>query len=135
MRFSPYEEEYAAIPELRGAELLDYFLLRAFETEEVWSLREGGEWMVRQVDGQSVVSLWPYKRYATEAALDIWQNGRPDAVSLEYFLDAEIPVFVSGEVLFDVMPREGNAGFLISPQRLASIFEGMMDAGEYRLDG
>ncbi|MBM96360.1 MAG: hypothetical protein CMI09_11035 [Oceanospirillaceae bacterium] len=135
MRFTPYDEEYAAVPELRGAELLDYFLLRAFETEEVWSLREGKDWMIRDASEHRVMSLWPYKRYASDAALDIWQSGRPDAVALEYFLEDIIPELIADNILFDVMPRNGETGFLISPQKLASIFEGMMDAGEYRLDG
>merc|ERR1711879_571821 len=126
---------YTAVFELRGSELLDYFLLRAFETEEVWALREGKPWMVREVDGECVMALWPYKRYAREAALDVWHSGRPDAVSLEYFMENVLPLLAAENTLLDVMPRNGTVGFLISPQRLLSIFEGMMDAGEYRLEG
>jgi hypothetical protein len=135
MRFEPYEAEYAAVPAMSDGERLDYFLLRAFETEEVWSARLGRDWFVHEASGQKVQPIWPYRRYAMEAALDVWEDCRPDSISLEYFLYTELNRLMALDIFLDIMPRGDQPGCLISPQRLFSIFEGMYDAGEYRLEG
>ncbi|MGB1091658.1 MAG: DUF2750 domain-containing protein [Oceanobacter sp.] len=136
MRFEPYEAEYAAVPNMSDVERLDYFLLRAFEIEEVWSLKQGPNWYTEEVEGEKVMLIWPYKRYASEGALDIWMDCRPDSISLEYFLYTEMNRLIEQNVWFNVMPPgEGQTGCLITPQQLFKIFEGMYDAGEYRLEG
>ncbi|WP_221796766.1 DUF2750 domain-containing protein [Oceanobacter mangrovi] len=135
MRFEPYDVEYAAIPTLSDTDRLDYFLMRAFETEDIWALRQGKAWFAREVDGVLLMPLWPYKRYASDAALDVWMDCRPDAMSLEFFMDSEIAELEARNILFDVMPREDQPGCVITPRQLAGILEGMQDAGEYRLEG
>lgn len=143
MRFTAYPSEISALPHMSDGERMDYFLLRAFETEEIWALREGRRWFDRPLSdhvngfaaGVPVMPLWCYRHYSQEAALDIWMDCRPDSMALEYFLEQEIPQFAARDIVFDIMPRAGNPGCLITPQRLASVFEGLLDAGEYRLDG
>lgn len=135
MRFEPYEAEYAAVPTLSDGERLDYFLLRAFETDEIWTLREGSRWFTHEVNGQKVQPLWPYRRYAMESALDVWEDCRPDTQSLEFFLYNDMNRLMEEDIFLDIMPRGDQPGCLISPQRLFSILEGMFDAGEYRLEG
>lgn len=134
MRFEPYESEYAAVPTMTSRERLDYFLLRAFETEEVWGLKAGHQWWSHELHGDHCIPLWAYRRYAVEAALDEWCDGRPDSISMEYFLYQVLPSLAAGVVL-EIMPSSGHEGCLISPQRLLSIFEGMLEAGEYRIEG
>jgi len=134
MRFEPYEVEYESVGSMSDTDRLDYFLLRAFETEDIWALRQGREWLVREHDGKMLMPLWPYKRYASEAALDIWMDGRPDAMSLEFFVD-EYLAGLEGDVLLDVMPRGDQPGCVITPRQLLGILEGMQDAAEYRLEG
>jgi len=135
MRYEPYDTEYAAVPTLTDGERRDYDLLSAFETEESWSLRAGKAWFVHELNGQRVQPLWPYRRYARESALDVWEDCRPDSVALEYLLDTILPELAANDVMLDIMPRGAEAGCLITPHRLMSIFEGMLDAGEYRLEG
>lgn len=136
MRFEPYEAEYKAIPGMSNGERLDYFLLRVFEAEDVWSLKIGPAWFDELNEGKRCQPLWPYKRYASEAALDTWMDCRPDSISLEYFLYNDLQRLIEQDILLNLMPRGAQQpGCLISPQRLFSIFEGMYDAGEYRLEG
>jgi len=55
MRYEPYQEEYAAVPDMTDAELMDYFLYRIFETEEVWGLKENGfQWITEELNGQLI---------------------------------------------------------------------------------
>mgnify|MGYP002398737406 CR=1 FL=1 len=134
MRFEPYEAEYAAVPAMTDTERLDYFLLRVFETEEIWGLKTGTQWWSHRVADDECLPLWPYRRYALEAALDEWYDGRPDSISMEYFLYQTLPSLDDGIVL-EIMPSAGRPGCRIRPAQLLSILEGMLEAGEYRLEG
>lgn len=134
MRFSPSESEYAAIPGMSDQHLLEYFLLRVFETEEVWGLLNNGSWQMNEVEGQETVPLWPYQRFARDMALEVWQSSSPSSVSLEYFLEQILGSLTLLDVMLEIMPLQDSPGCLISPRQLQSIFEGMIDAGEYRLD-
>ena len=135
MRHSPYENEYLAAQTMSEQQRLEYFLMRVFETDEVWFLRNRHGWLWHESDGQSACPLWPYKRFAGDAALDYWQDYSPSSIALDFFLEHQLVELIEHKVLIDIMPRGSAAGCLIAPQRLQSIFHGMIDAGEYRLDG
>ena len=134
MRFEPYKDEYAAVPNMTDTELMEYLLYRIFETEEVWGLKEGAQWITREIEGQIIQPIWAYKRYADEAAVGEWENLCPSAVSLEYFIEQVLHQLTMQDVTIEIMPRKSEPGCLISPQRLFDIMEGMMDSGEYTLD-
>ena len=136
MRYTPYESEYAAVPGMSAGELMDYFLLRVFETEELWGVSDGGSWMTFTRGDQEILPLWPYERYASEVGSERWQQCQPASVSLEYFIYEMAEDLISQGLMVEVLPRwEGSSGCLVSPYRLLEILEGMRDAGEYRLDG
>ncbi len=136
MRYQPYEDEYAAVPGMDDGQLLEYFLYRVFETEEIWGLKESAHhWLNHEINGQLVQPLWPYKRYADEAAVEKWENYVAVAVSLEYFMEQSLQKLATNDILIEIMPRKSATGCLISPQRLFSILEGMMESSQYTLDG
>lgn len=135
MRHTPTESEYVAAPTMSDGERLEYFLTRAFETDEVWFLKRAQSPFERRVGDADVWPVWPYRRFATEAALDLWQDCVPFSVSLEHFLYSLLDERIERGALIEIMPRGEAAGCLITAGRLRSILEGMIDAGEYRLDG
>ncbi len=135
MRYEPYEDEYAAVPLMTDAELMEYFLYRVFETEEVWGLKENSTKFIQEEGEQVTQPVWPYKRYAEEAAVGKWAMYVSAAVSLEFFMEQILHQLAREDVLLDIMPRPSGAGCLVSPQRLFSILEGMLESGEYSLDG
>ncbi len=135
MRHMPTAGEYAAAPTMTDGERRDYFLTRVFETDEVWFLKAPPRLFEREVDGCRTFPVWPYRRFASEAALEVWQDCVPSAVSLEHFLDVLLQEPHGRGVLVEIMPRGEAVGCLISAARLKDILVGMMDAGEYRLDG
>ncbi len=140
MQYEPLAAETTMLASAGDLQRLDYFLLRAFETEEIWALKQGPLWFRREVvlpGNEPIVAmpLWPYRKMALDAALDIWDDCRPEATSLEYFMEELIPQFIAEGIQFDVMPREERPGCLITAAKLNSILEGIQDAGEYRLDG
>lgn len=135
MRYSPYESEYAAVQDMTAGELLDYFLLRIVETEEVWGISSGEGWMVYQQDGQTIMPMWPYERYAAEKIDETWSNCQSVSVSLEYFIYEMLETLVADDVMIEVLPRiNSQPGCLASPHRLQDILEGILDAGTYTLD-
>ncbi len=136
MRYEPYEDEYAAVPAMTDAQLLEYFLSRVYETEEVWGLKEGGAyWMTYERDGRTMQPLFAYKRYAEEAAVGDWEVMVPVAESLEFFMERTLKRLQELDILLEVMPRKTGRGSLVTPRQLSSILEGMIDAGEYTMEG
>lgn len=135
MRYSPYEHEYQAVATMTEGELLEYFLTRVFETEEVWGLDDGAEWIMHEQDAQICMPVWPYQKFAAEAVSGKWEHYHPQAESLEDFLHTTIAMLIEENAMLDIMPRESIPACLISPQQLKSILDGMIDAGTYTLDG
>lgn len=135
MRYAPYQNEYLAAQTMSDGERLDYFLTRVFETDEVWLLRNQHGWLQRELESRPSCLLWPYQRFAADAALDYWHDYSPSSMALDFFLDHLLDDLIAQNLMIDIMPRGIAAGCLITAQRLRSIFRGMIDAGEYRLDG
>lgn len=135
MRYVPYDHEYRAATFMTEGELMEYFLTRVFETEEVWALEDKADWVVREQQGQSRMPVWPYRKFAVEVAIKDWSHCLPQAESLEVFLQDTLDMLIEDDVMMEIMPTTDRQGCIVSPQRLKSILEGMMDAGEYTLDG
>lgn len=134
MRYAPSDSEYQSVQQWSAAELLEYFLIRIAETEEVWGLHRDGDWFQQDENGQILVSFWPYKQYAREAALEQWHDCTPHGMSLEHLLFPVLPQLIETDVLLDIMPAAGRPGCRITPHRLLDILVGMQHAREYRLD-
>lgn len=134
MRYEPYKDEYAAVPNMTDEELLEYFLYRILETDELWGLKDGPQWLTRQIDGQKTLPVWPYKRFADDAATGEWKNLTPTADSLDFFIYQTLNKQAMRDVIIEIMPRSSGAGCLINPQRLVTILEETMHAGEYTLE-
>jgi len=136
MRYAPYDNEYQAAANLSESEQMEYFLTRVFETEEVWGLDDGAEWVYREhTDGSQSLPLWPYEKFAKDAAVDLWADTQPQAESLEDFMYHTLEMLIEDDVMVEIMPMPTKTGCLVSPHRLLSILTGMIDAGEYRMDG
>lgn len=136
MRYEPYEDEYASVPRMNDAELLQYFLSRIYETEEVWGLKEGGaNWMTYTPEGEELQPLFAYKRYAEEAAVEDWEVMIPVAESLEFFMERTLKRLEEQNIVLEVMPRQSGRGSLVTARQLYSILEGMIDSGEYTMEG
>lgn len=136
MRYEPYEQEYASVPTMNDTQLMDYFLSRVYENEEVWGLKEGGScWMSYDRDGHETQPVFAYKRYADEAAVADWEVMIPVAESLEFFMERTLSRLIDQNITVEIMPRKGGKGCLISPQKLLGIIEGMIDSGTYSMEG
>lgn len=134
MRFSPALNEYTAIETMAGAESLEYFITRTFETEEVWGLANEIGWVMRERDHQTVLPVWPFQQLVAASEQESSDHSA-NAVSLERFVYGVLDMLLEAGALVEVMPRLGAPGYLIEPQQLRGLFEGVIEAGEYRLEG
>ncbi len=134
MRYSPYAEEVIDIATMNEAQLLEYFLTRVFETEEVWGLDDGCEWIVTDNPAQSLMPIWPYRQLAEDAARQQWSGYTATAESLEDFVYQTLGELMEDDIILEIMPAPDKAGCKITPHRLFEIFTGMFNAGEYTLD-
>lgn len=136
MRYTPYEQEYVEAATLDDSQRLEYFLTRVFETEEVWGLDDGAEWVMRdRQPAEKSLLVWPYQKYAVEAAEGPWRDLEAQAESLECFISNTLEMLIDENAVIEIMGQENELGCIISPHRLLSILAGMIDAGEYTLDG
>lgn len=135
MRYAPYPSEARAVPNMGDGELMEYFLMRAFETEEVWALRNTDGWLLQRRAEQLCLPVWPYRQFADETVVQWRTESQPTAQSLEFFINDTLLWLIDDDIGVDIMPRQDGCGCLMSPHRLLSIIEGMLDAGEYCLDG
>lgn len=130
MRYEPHKDEVAAVPTMTDEELLEYFLYRIFETDEVWGLKADGQWQARQWQDKETLVVWPYKRYAEDAATGDWAQSIPIAESVETFTYQILNSSARANRMIEIMPRVSDVGCLISPQRLFNMLENMMEARE-----
>jgi hypothetical protein len=130
MRNEPHPSEYAAIPAMTDEELLEYFLFRIYEADEVWGLKEGPHWITREIDGRETLPVWPFKRFAEDAAVGDWQNFIPLPESLEFFIYQILNKLAARDVIIEIMPRATGIGCLIAARRLFTYLEDMRESGE-----
>ncbi len=134
MRYEPHKDEYAAAQSMSDEEILEYFMYRIVEMDEVWGLKQDNHWITRTIDGHETLPVWPYKRYADDAATGEWQGFTPLPETLEFFIYQILNKLAAQSVLVEIMPRKDTAGCLISPLRLFNFLESMKESREFILD-
>jgi len=135
MHYAPTQNELSLLNDATPAERLDYFLTRAIEAEEVWSLRNGLGWAMKEQDGISVLPIWPYAELARACAQGSQKSNTPDAVSLEHFIYHLLPLMIDQEVQIEILPTNAQQGLVIEAKALFEIIERKLDTGEYFLEG
>jgi hypothetical protein len=136
MRYEPHSYEYAAVATMDDAALLEFFLTRIYETEEVWGLKEcGAFWMSYERNGEETLPVFAYKLFAEEACVNDWEVMVPVAESIEFFMEESLPRMIQDSVVLEVMPRKEGRGSLVTAEQLYNILENMIENGTYTLDG
>jgi hypothetical protein len=72
---------------------------------------------------------------AANCAANEWQDYTAGAVSLEHFVYNLLPVMMEQDIHVEVLPTAGKPGKLLDASNLAAIFEGMLESGEYYMEG
>jgi len=86
-----------------------YFLIRAADWSEVWTLRMDGQYLLLGVNGErESVPVWPHRDYAVLACRDDWCGAEPVSISLDVWLDRWIPGIAKDSRLICVFPVPTN---------------------------
>jgi len=104
------------------SERLDYFVEQAKATELVWSLsNEEGFVMVETDDGDCVM-VWPDAEFASQWAVDDWDDCEPVSVSLDTFKTEWLPSLTLDKVTVAVFPNIEDEGKLSTAEELTELF-------------
>ena len=77
------DQEFKAVLALPGPARYEHLVKRIADTEEVWSLRGPGGWVLANDEGRELIPIWPHPRYAEACAQGDWAGTEPVAISLE----------------------------------------------------
>lgn len=136
MRDKPNLVEMDQVTEMSAAERLNYTLQCVIETEEVWGLGDRSGWILKELeDGTVCLPIWPFKEYTVEMNVNDWDDQGPLSVSLEHFIYKVLGMLKDEEMLVEVFPTQKSIGQIMSAIELTEMLEGMVDAGEYYMEG
>lgn len=135
MRYIPTQNEIIEINEASEDERLHYFLTRTIESEEIWGIGDHNNWLLKEIDDRLILPVWPYERLARECLFSYDEDKIPDAISLEQFVYHVLPTMKQQNINVEVLPTKIQTGKIIVAQEIMSLFESLMDSGEYYLEG
>jgi hypothetical protein len=103
------------------SERLAYFVEQVKATELVWSLsNEEGFVMVETDDGDCVM-VWPDAEFASQWAIEDWDDCEPVSVSLETFKTEWLPSLTADKITVAVFPNIEDEGKLSTAQELTEL--------------
>jgi hypothetical protein len=135
MRYKPSDSELLEIDTFSAEQRLHYFLSRAIESEEVWSLGDDAGWVLNDVGDKTIIPIWPYEVLATACRQTVSCQPTAMAVSLEQFVYSLLPQINHQNIQIEILPTKILPGKIMQARELAGILEGMMESGEYYMEG
>ena len=103
------------------SERLAYFIEHVKVTELVWSLsNEEGFVMVETDDGDCVM-VWPDAEFASQWAIEDWDDCEAVSVSLETFKTEWLPSLAADNITVAVFPNIEDEGKLSTAEELAAL--------------
>jgi|WetSurMetagenome_2_1015567.scaffolds.fasta_scaffold00085_30 hypothetical protein len=105
--------------EFSGARRYDYFLAKAAEWKEVWTL-SSSEGSVTMCDGQGheCVPVWPHADFASALAVCDWSHCKAECVNIVDFMQKWVQGMARAGYFFAVFPTLNNTGVVVNPDKL-----------------
>ena len=135
MQFKPTQSELDALGEMTLGDRMHYFLTRAVEAEEIWSLGDSAGWILREIDKKSTVQIWPYAELADQYAAFHNYTSSSSAVSLDHFVYNVLNTMISQDIDVEVFPVGSTPGQKFCAKELFDLINGLMESGDYYLEG
>ncbi len=115
------DQEFESVSNLPASARYTYFVKKAADTEQVWSLKSPSGWVLAATDsGRESVPVWPHERYASACALGPWEGCTPAPISLADWLTKWIPGMSKDGRLVAIFQVPQGQGATIEPARLAT---------------
>lgn len=124
MEYNPNPIEVDKVSVLKPFDRYKYTVKKVVDFELIYTLmHEDGTWALAEVEGKTIVSLWPAAVYAKANATDVWADYKPLAISLDELLATRLESFEENEFLINVFSKPGKTGFVVSSDEFRADLE------------
>lgn len=134
MQFIPTQSEVSSLQTMDDSERLQYFLTRTVEAEEIWALADDEGWILIDDNGRVLLQIWPYKQLAHKY-IDDESDCYPGATSLDHFVHSLLYHLIQQSIELEIMPLKDISGVRLSARKLSELYESLLEAGDYYLEG
>ncbi|GAA3934930.1 DUF2750 domain-containing protein [Chitinophaga oryziterrae] len=109
------------IIKLSKEERFSYFVNKIVDFEQIWGLNNDGWAVLGSQENAVVMPFWPEENFAERCISEEWRGFRPQAISLQDFLDKWLPGMEKDNRLVAVFYfPELKENIIIPPQELKS---------------
>ena len=124
MEYNPNPIEVDKVSALKPFDRYKYTVKKVADFELIYTLvHEDGNWALAEVEGKTIVSLWPAAVYAQANATDVWADYQTLAISLDELLSARLESFDKNGFLINVFSKLGKTGFIVSSDEFRADLE------------
>jgi hypothetical protein len=111
--------EFNRVTECAGPQRYAYFLDKAAEWQEVWTLScEEGFVTMSDAHGHECVPVWPHKDFASALAVGQWSHCKAECVNIVDFMQKWAQGMARAGFMFAIFPTITNTGIVVEPDRL-----------------
>ncbi|MDP5056655.1 MAG: DUF2750 domain-containing protein [Marinomonas hwangdonensis] len=103
------------------SERLAYFIEQAKANERVWSLSNEEGFVMVETDEGDCVMVWPDAEFASQWAVEDWDDCEPVSVSLEQFKTQWLPSLALDKITVAVFPNIEDEGKLSTAEELIAL--------------
>jgi len=135
MHHAPTAAEANFLVDASPEELLDYFITRSMECEDIWGLSNASGWVMRDHGETTCLPVWNYAVMADACAIDELSGYAADSTSLEHFVYGTLPQLRDMDVEVELLATPERQGLLLTAKALYEIFERKLDSAEYFIEG
>ena len=116
-------KEFESVTNLAPEKRYEYFIKKAADWREIWSLwHEGWALMGDEEDGE-MVPVWPHPTFAEASAVGEWLGYKPRKIALEEWLTKWTPGMERDHRVVAVFPAAGSKTTTATPSKLKSDLE------------
>jgi len=135
MHHAPTSAETKFLMDASSEELLDYFITRAMECEDIWGLSNASGWILRDHGENTYLPVWNYAVMADACAIGELSDYAADSMSLEHFAYGTLPQLRDMDAGVEFLATPERQGILLKADVLFEIIERKLDAEAYAPEG
>ena len=114
------EAEMEAMTSVNGPTRYAYFIKKAADENQVWSLWKDGWSLAEDSNGQKLFPVWPHAKFAHMCAIGNWLDHEARPIEMQVWLDRWLPCISSENRFVAVFPTLNDNGLVLDSNRLAA---------------
>lgn len=111
--------EIESVVKLTAPERYTYFIKKAADLEEIWSLKNKEGWVLASdSEGHEIVPVWSHAEYAKLCTNNNWRDCSPEVINLRDWIDKWIPGMTKDNRKIAVFPTIVINAVVVEPGKL-----------------